>query len=106
MVTKFSVSSRQRLSRLKHSCHDLYAYFQRLSKLDTKVQTFPKQFEENDRILEDIISKIINIESNKCNYVPASSTKIILDALKEDTRVKLKENHQKMKATVEDQDQD
>ena len=50
-----------------------------MSKIEAKISTFPQQLEENDKKLEDIIAKIINIESNKCDYVPSSSTAIILD---------------------------
>ena len=54
-----------------------------MSKIEAKISTFPQQLEENDKKLEDIIAKIINIESSKCDYVPSSSTAIILDNLKE-----------------------
>lgn len=56
---------------------------QRLSKIEAKISHFPRQLEENDKMLEDIIAKIINIESSKCDYVPSSSTAIILYNAKE-----------------------
>ena len=57
-----------------------------MSKIEAKISTFPQQLEENDKKLEDVIAKIINIESSKCDYVPTSSTAIILDNLKETLR--------------------
>ena len=32
--------------------------------------------------MEDIIGKIINVESHKCEYIPSSSTSVILNNLK------------------------
>ena len=57
-----------------------------MSKIEAKISTFPQQLEENDKKLEDVIAKIINIESSKCDYVPSSSTAIILENLKETLR--------------------
>ena len=39
-----------------------------MSRIEGKIATIPQQLEENDRKLEDLIAKIINIESNSCNY--------------------------------------
>ena len=35
-----------------------------------------------DEYIEDVIAKIINIESNQCNYVPRSATSAILEGMK------------------------
>ena len=62
----------------------------RLVALEDKLQHIPSRQEECDQMLQDIIGKIINIESSKCNYVPASVTSAILTSLQEQMTKELK----------------
>ena len=79
---------------------------QKLTNLEERLKTIPDELDENDKVLEDIIAKIINMESNNCNYIPSSSTSVILQALKHNALEKVKEEKQKKIIAIEDQDQD
>ena len=79
---------------------------QKLTNLEERLKTIPDELDENDKVLEDIIAKIINMESNNCNYIPSSSTSVILQALKQNALEKVKEEKQKKIIAIEDQDQD
>ena len=54
----------------------------RLSKVEDGIGLIPKEMSQIDACIEDIIAKIINIESNKCNYIPKSATFEILEGMK------------------------
>ena len=49
--------------------------------MQDKLDRIPEVLESNDEAVEDIIGKIINLESHKCGQVPSSSTSLILSSL-------------------------
>lgn len=95
----------RKVNAKKKKGKEIKGYDKRVSKIEAKISTFPQQLEENDKKLEDVIAKIINIESSKCDYVPTSSTAIILDNLKETLRVEINQKEKSFQKVV-DQDQD
>ena len=54
----------------------------RLSKVEDGLKFLPKEMSQIDEYIEEVIAKIINIESNRCNYVPRSATSSILEGMK------------------------
>ena len=84
----------------------MFFNIQRVVNLEEKIKTIPDDLDENDKVLEDIIAKIINMESNNCNYIPSSSTSVILQRLKQEAQEKVKKEKLKDTSAIEDQDQD
>lgn len=56
----------------------------RIEKIEAKLVDVPSQLDDLDSILQDIIGKIINIESSNCDNIPTSSTSTILNYIKEE----------------------
>ena len=50
--------------------------------MEEKLDNIPEILERTDEAIEDIIAKIINLETNQCGRVASSSTAAILSSLK------------------------
>ena len=58
----------------------------RLTKMEESLKVVPQQLVDIDKSTEEVIAKIINIESNKCNYIPPTATSAILANMKREVK--------------------
>ena len=60
--------------------------------MEEKLDNIPEILERTDDAIEDIIGKIINLETNQCGRVPPSSTAAILSSLKAGAKEEMRKN--------------
>ena len=73
--------------------------------MEEKLDNIPEILDRTDGAVEDIIAKIINLETNKCGRIPSSSTVAILSSLKAGTVEEVRRN-KRPSDIVLDQDMD
>ena len=71
--------------------------------MEEKLDNIPEILERTDGAVEDIIAKIINLETNKCGRIPSSSTAAILSSLKAGAVEEVRRRNRRHSDVVPDQ---